>query len=152
MTKLISECISNENFTTFGYKIVIRNETSHTQLTKPELISIKEIKDNGIVLEVPLNSCQKSHSLTLFFLNQDANTTKLKLPGAGHYKEALIEAIGKVDHLEPNESKKNSVYIDLTFTQIDLKLWKKIIAKYSDNQTKIDDMLLGQHIRRGSNE
>lgn len=148
MKKLISECLSNETFIAFGYKIVIRNETSHTQVTQPELISIKELKNNGIILEMPINSCQKSHTLSLFFLSPESIITKIKLPKTGIYKEAEMEAMTKVEHIEVNEGKTDTVTVDMNFTQIDLKRWKKIIEQYAANQNKIDDMLMNQYDRR----
>ena len=148
MTKLISEYISKETFSTgFGYKIVIRNESSHTQIIKPELISIKELKENGIILEMPSNSCQKSHNLSLFFLNPETMPAKIKIPDSGRYKEAVMEVITKVEHIELNESKKNSIYVEMNFTQIDVKRWKKIMEHYNSNQVKIDDMLHSQFKR-----
>lgn len=148
MKKLISECLSNETFMTFGYKIVIRNETSHTQFTQPELISIKELKDNGLILEMPINSCQKSHTLSLFFLNPELPITKIKLPKTGACREAEMEAMARVEQIEINEGKNSTVLVDMNFTQIDLKRWKKIIEQYAANQNKIDDMLMSQYYRR----
>jgi hypothetical protein len=148
MAKLISECISNETFKDFGYKIVIRNETSHTQITKPELISIEELKDNGLILEMPNNSCQKGHSLSIFFLNPESVTTKIKLPEAGAYRDAMMEAIAKVESIEMNDSKQNSVFVEINFTQIDLQHWKQIIKQHAAKQNKIDEMLMSQHGRR----
>lgn len=148
MKKLISECLSNETFSAFGYRIVIRNETSHTQVTQPELISIKELKNNGIILEMPINSCQKSHTLSLFFLSPELTITKIKLPKTGAYNEAEMEAMTKVEHIEVNEGKNGTVLVDMNFTQIDLKRWKKIIEQYAANQNRIDDMLMNQYDRR----
>ena len=148
MKKLISECISNETFSTFGYKIVIRNETSQTQITKPELISIKELKDNGLVLEMPINACQKGHTLSLFFLTPQYVTAKIKLPKTGSYLDAEMEAITKVEQVEVNQEKINTVFVDMNFTQVDLFLWKTIIEQYAINQNKIDDMLMKQFGRR----
>jgi hypothetical protein len=149
MTKLISECISSDTFNSgFGYKIVVRNETSRTQIDKPELIAIKELKENGIILEMPSNSCQKSHNLSLFFLNPETLPAKIKIPDTGRYKEAVMEVITKVEHIEVNENKKNTIYVEMTFSQIDIKRWKKIMELYHANQEKIDGMLLNQFRRR----
>lgn len=148
MTKLISELISKEAFTAFGYKIVIRNETSHTQVTMPELISIKGLKENGIILEMPINSCQKGHSISLYFFHSTSGISKIKLAKTGNYRDAEMEAIAKVGQLEVNEASSNTVFVDINFTQVDLYQWKKIIELYAVNQNKIDDMLVKQYGNR----
>jgi hypothetical protein len=145
MAKLISEFLSSDTFTSFRYKILIRNETSHTQVNKTEVIFIKELKDNGLILEMPLNSCQKGHSLTLFFLAPETQTLKIKLPDTGPFKEAILEAIAKVEQIEANENNKKRILVDMNFTQIDLKLWKKIIDQYAAKQRNIDDMMMKQY-------
>jgi hypothetical protein len=147
MTKLISECISKKSFTRFGHKILIRNETSHTQFIKCELISTKELKENGIIIEMPVNICQKGHNLTLFFLNLDT-VIKNKLSDTGPYKDAIMTIMAKVENIEDNPHEERRVYIDLNFTQNDVQLWKKFIQQYADNQEEIDSMIQGQHSSR----
>ncbi|MBC7537241.1 MAG: hypothetical protein H7281_00350 [Bacteriovorax sp.] len=144
MTKLISECIFKKSFARFGHNVLIRNETSHTLITKSELISIKELKERGVTLEVPINVCQKGHNLTLFFLQLNSNTVGV-LPDFGHFKEAFFEAIVKVESIEKNESKENSVFIDVQFTQYDLGEWTKLLNLYAKNQEDINKMIMHQH-------
>lgn len=144
MTNLLSECILKKHFTRFGHKILIRNETSHTLLSKAGLVLIKELKENGLTLEVPINICQKGHNLTLFFLSLDSETTTI-LPDFGRLKEAEFEAMVKVEAIEKNESKENTVFIDVHFTQYDIETWKKILNDYMKNQEGINKMLKNQH-------
>ncbi|MDD4975817.1 MAG: hypothetical protein PHY93_15775 [Bacteriovorax sp.] len=144
MTKLISECILKSSFTRLGYKLLIRNETSHTLLTKPELISIKELKERGVTLEVPINICQKGHNLTLFFICLDAEMTS-RLPDFGHFKDAKFEAIAKVETIERNQKNENTVFIDVYFTQYDIGEWQKILNEYEKNQEEINKMIMHQH-------
>lgn len=147
MAQLISDYIFKKNFAPFGHKLCIRNETSHTLFTKTDCILIKELKDDGLTLEIPSNVCQKGHSLTLFFLSLETGT-KITLPSSGHFKEALFEAIAKVEKLESNKMNKETVLIDLHFTQYDQSVWKKILELYSKNQDEINDLLMKQHDQR----
>jgi hypothetical protein len=140
MAILISECISQNSFSRFGYNLVIRNETSHTQFVKYELISIKELKDSGLIIELPINICQKGHTLTVFFLKPDS-APKSKLPESGNYKEAIMEAMAKVDSIELNQEEKTRVIVDMNFTQNDVLLWKSILEKYAEKQEEIDKMI-----------
>lgn len=147
MSKLISECILKTNFNRFGHKILIRNETSHTLLTKSEVIYVRELKDDGLTLELPINVCQKGHNLTLFFLNPET-IPQTKLPDLGHYKEAQFEAMVKVEKIEKNKDKESMVFIDVHFTQYDIDGWKKIINACVKNQDDINSMIMSQHLER----
>lgn len=113
---------------------------------KSEAISIKELKEDGVSLELPINVCQKGHNLTLYFLDLDYKN-KIILPISGHFKEALFEAMGKVEKLEISKINKECVFIELHFTQYDQVKWKKILMEYSKNQDEINDVLMSQHRR-----
>jgi len=142
MKNLISDCILSNNFARFGHKILIRNETSHTILAKPESIVIKELKEIGLALEIPKNICQKGHNLTLFFVNFEV-TTFSKLPVSGHYKDAQFEALVKVEILEKISA--DSVLIDVNFTQYDMDMWKRVLSQYVKKQDSINAMVNTQH-------
>lgn len=153
MAKHLSDYIFKKNFEAFSHRLCVRNETSNTIFTKSEVIKIKELKEDGVTLEIQNNVCQKGHNLTLFFLNSDTQGTqeKIVLPNSGHYKEALFEAIGKVEKLETNnvlENKEKMVLIDLHFTQYDQVAWRKILNLYEQNQDQINKMLTEQHKKR----
>lgn len=141
MSNLISEYLSQDSFSRLSHKILLRNETSHTNFSKPELISIRELKDNGVVLEIPINICQKGHALTLFFLHSNV-IPKSKLADKGPYREAFMEAMAKVITIEINSNNKELVIVDLNFTQINSEQWEEILEQYAENQEKIDQMML----------
>jgi len=147
MTQLLSDYIFKESFTPIGHKICVRNETSHVLFTKTEMILIKELKDDGITLEIPINICQKGHTLTLFFLSMETGK-KITLPNSGSFKEALFEAIVKVEKIESSSLNKEMVFVDLRFSQYDQIVWKKILKKYSKNQDEINELLSKQHRNR----
>ena len=144
MAKLLSDYIFKKSFPPFGHKICVRNETSHTQFTKTEVVRIKELKEDGLILEIPLNICQRGHTLTLFFLNLDYRN-KIILPVTGVFKEAIYEVMAKVEEIETNNCNKESVFVVLHFTQYDQVGWKKILNMYSENQDAINELLMTQH-------
>lgn len=151
MGALLSQCISSKTFKRSGHKVLIRNETSHTQFTKSEVLLIKELKDNGIVLELPVNVCQRGHSLTLFFIDGQSEL-KHKLPSNGAYKESLFEVVAKVEKLEDIEAQEKTVAATLTFLQYDVREWKQIIEQYEAAQKEINNLIMRQHDLREDNE
>jgi hypothetical protein len=146
MVQLLSDYIFQQSFTPFGHKLCLRNETSHVLFTKTEAVLIKELKDDGLTLEIPINTCQKGHSLTVFFLSLETGK-KISLPNSGSFKEALFEVIAKVEKIEPNNLNKEMVFVDLRFSQYDQIGWKKILNLYSKKQDEINDLLMKQHRR-----
>jgi hypothetical protein len=133
--------ILKESFRPFGHNLCIRNETSHTLFNKPESLLLRELRGGGLLMEVPLNICQKGHNLTLFFLELEIKD-KVALPVLGHLKEAVFEAIAKVEKIELNNMNKETVFIDLSFTQYDQSEWMKIFNLYSTHQDEINKMLI----------
>lgn len=144
MSQRISDYIFKNSIAPFGHKLCLRNETSHTSFVKTELILIKELRDDGITLELPVNVCQKGHNLTLFFMSQE-HENKIVLPISGHFKEALFEAMAKVEKLEDTTVKKGIVFVELHFTQYDIAEWRKIFKMYSQSQDEINELLTKQH-------
>lgn len=147
MAQLLSDYIFQQSFAPFGHKLCLRNETSHVLFTKTEAVFIKELKDDGLTLEIPINTCQKGHSLTLFFLSLETGK-KITLPNSGSFKEALFEVIAKVEKIESNNLNKEMVFVDLRFSQYDQIGWKKILNLYSKKQTEVNDLLMRQHLNR----
>lgn len=147
MAKLLSDYIFKKSFPPFGHKICVRNETSHTQFIKTELVLIKELREDGLVLELPINVCQRGHTLSLFFLNFDYRH-KIILPDSGSFKEAIYEVMAKVEEVEINNCNKDSVFLVLHFTQYDQIGWKKILNLYSQNQDALNELLMTQHRNR----
>ena len=151
MSNSISSCISSQSFTRFGFRILIRNETSHTHFQKSEMVLIKELRENGFVLELPANVCQRSHNLTIFFLALDSDI-KIKIPHVGSLKEARFEAVSKVEKVEAIEDQKGKVTAEINFIQYDSEAWKAILKTFAENQEKINHLLNDQHLIRGEDE
>ena len=144
MTKLLSDYIFKQSFPPFGHKICLRNETSNTRFIKTDLVKIKELKDDGLTLEIPVNICQRGHTLTLFFLNLEYKN-KIVLPTSGSFKDAIYEVVAKVEEVEINNCNKDTVFVLLHFSQYDQVGWKKILNMYAQNQEAIDELLMAQH-------
>lgn len=151
MTPLISEFISNKSFSRIGYRVLIRNETSQTQFIKSELILIKELKENGFVLEMPLNVCQRGHNLTVFFLSLDSDA-KITLPNSGRLKEALFEVVAKVDKREVLKTTPERILVEIVFVQYEVFHWKKILKVYHEKQEEMNHLMMDQHSVREKDE
>lgn len=147
MGQFLSDYIFKQSFPPFGHKLCLRNETSHVLFTKSEAVIIKELKEDALTLELPINTCQKGHTLTLFFLSLDTEK-KITLPDSGSLKEALFEVIAKVEKIESNSLNKEMVFVELRFSQYDQVGWKKILNLYSKKQDEINDLLMKQHRHR----
>lgn len=144
MVQLLSDYLFKQSFTSIGHKLCIRNETSHVLFTKTESVLIKQLKDDGLTLEIPVNICQKGHTLTVFFLNIDTGK-KISLPHSGSFKEAIFEAIARVDAIETSCLNKEMVFVDLRYSQYDQITWKNLLQLYSAKQDEINNLLLKQH-------
>lgn len=144
MADNLSQYLFKQNFASVGYKIYIRNETSRTLFIKTELIHLKVLKEDGLVIELPVNVCQRGHTLTLFFLNKDSELQN-KIPNSGHLKEAAFEAMVRVENIEANPGIAGSTFIDLQLTQYDSEGWKKILNSFSENQEYLNNMISKQH-------
>jgi hypothetical protein len=143
MSEGITDYILKENMPEFGFKIFIRNETSSTLFSKPELIALRELKDKGLVFEIPANILQKGHMLSLFFVPMETEM-KTRFSNTGPVKEAAFSAMAKVEYFELCPEKK-TVIADLLFTQYDTVLWKNILEQFSAKQEAITNILFSQH-------
>lgn len=144
MSQLLSNYIFKKMIAPIDYKLCVLNETSNVLFIKSESIKIRELKENGVTLEAPINICQKGHSLTLYFLSSES-TKKISLPYIGSLKDAKFEAIAKVEKIELSNLSKGIVIIDLHFTQYIQEDWKQILKLYSQNQDEINNLIMIQH-------
>lgn len=147
LPRYILQNSSGGNEDIFGYRIHIRNETSHTIFSKPEQISLNELREKGMVLELPLNVCQKGHILTLFFV-EPLLELKRRVPDSGPLKEASFTAMARTDSIEPGRKDSGNVFVELQFTQFDVENWKKILEKFSERQESMTKKIFQQHLVR----
>lgn len=147
MSESISKYIIKNDFPGFGFHVFLRNETSHTHFSKPEQIHLIELKEQGLVIELPQNICQKGHSLTLFFIDQKIEINN-RVPDSGPMKEAGFTGIGKVIQIEVADREKKTIVAELQFTQYEGEQWKKILQLFSEKQEDVTRKLMSQHLVR----
>ncbi len=148
MSDAISKFILKEKQDVFCYKLFIRNETSHTIFSRPELIHLIELKEHGIIVQLPSNVCQKGHTLSLFFVETHVEL-KTRVPDSGPLKEASFTAMAKTEAVESGSSKEKSIaVVELNFTQFDSENWKKILEMISQKQESINKKMKNQHLVR----
>lgn len=147
MSELLTSYIFANDFTRFGYKIIFRNETSQTYFLKDDSIAIKQLKNNGIILEIPNNQCQKGHTLTLFLFDITHEFNFKKSQISQSLKDSKFEIIAKVDTIEPLDNLVNQCSLNLTFIQYDVKGWNRIIEMHEKKQEQINDLIAKQFER-----
>lgn len=147
MSDAISKFILKEKPEVFGYKLYIRNETSHTIFSRPELIHLIELKEHGIIVQLPSNVCQKGHTLSLFFVETHVEL-KTRVPDSGPLKEASFTAMAKTEAVESNSKEKSIAVVELNFTQFDNENWKKILEMISEKQESTTKKIKNQHLVR----
>jgi SepF-like predicted cell division protein (DUF552 family) len=137
-----------QKFSGLRFKVYLRNETSRTLFSKHELVHLVELKEDGLLLELPVNVCQRGHTLTLFFLKEETELNG-PIPNSGALKEAYLQVMAKVENLERAITDTNLVVLDLHFTQYETESWKKILDIFSANQNNVNNKIQKQHIVRG---
>ena len=138
--KLISEQIDIGSFKNLKHVIYVHNDTSQTEIVDPFKVSITELLEKGLFLEIPKNSCQVSHLLTLYFIEEDKAVVLKKLPAAGKdMKEATCSMVGKVMELIPSNDQKNKIIVKVIFTQYNEKKWSAFVDLYQSKQVEIND-------------
>jgi len=137
MFKLLSKILRLDDFEQIKHAIVLKNDTSGTEILNPDLITIGEIKLTGICLELPVNSVGNNHSLTLFIYNSPVTADVRKNIKSKKFRGSL-QVIGKVKHVENEEETQ---CIEIEFTQFDPKQWKAFYNKYTQAQDSIQNYI-----------
>lgn len=126
------------DFEQLEYKIVFQNLTSGTSCKENWKIEAYEIRDESMVLKVPSNSCNHSHSLMLYFIKGSKTPIPQHLPHNGKGKAIYFSVTGKI--LNKFAMDGYSV-IDFIFNQYERERWAKIIQELNDRQEKITNTL-----------
>jgi len=100
-----------------------------------------------MILALPLNVCQKGHSLSLFFVDRHVEL-KSRVPNSGPLKEASFTAMAKTESVEAGAKETNTAIVELNFTQFDNEIWKKILEKVSAQQETTTRQIFNQHLVR----
>ena len=137
MSKLISDSIKNNDFINLKHIILIRNNTSGTEIVNPDIVSVIEFFNDGISISMPKNSCREAHMLHLFIFSKDLKKQIRTLPESGGIKGSL-EVIGKVYKINMEENSDAMMTVFIEFNQYDVDLWKSFVSKYLKHQEQID--------------
>lgn len=134
---LLSLFLKKEDFKQVKHFVLFKNNTSGTSVLNPKLITIGELSDDTITLQVPRNSCVKGHNVTLFIFKAPLSMSLKRRIKKGIYKDA-VELLGKVTKQWDDSY---GMYINIEFTQFDESEWKKIVKSYADAQNAINDIV-----------
>ncbi|OUR95326.1 hypothetical protein A9Q84_15935 [Halobacteriovorax marinus] len=137
MFKLISELLRLKDFEQVKHAIVLKNDTSGTEIMNYKQITIGEIKLTGICLAVPPKSFGANHNLTLYIYKAPLNKETLKKIKNKNFKGSL-QLIGKIKEIENEEETQ---YIEVEFTQFDPQNWKSFYNDYTHAQDTIQDYI-----------
>lgn len=122
------------DFEQLEYKIVFQNLTSGTVCKENTKIEAYEIREESMVLRVPSNSCNNSHSLMLYFIKGSKTPVPTNLPQNGKGKYIYFSVTGKI--LNKFVMDDHSV-IEFKFNQYEKDRWVKIIEELKARQQKI---------------
>ncbi len=146
MTKvLLSNLINTDDFKEVRSSLLLRNNSSGTEIVKSSLISIIELSDNSITLKLPLNSCQVSHFIDLFIFQYPLKKEIAHLPQRGGIRGAL-EVIGKVSAIMKIDAENDQVdgdrwsSVDIELTQYDVGKWERFVLQYVQIQERINNL------------
>lgn len=137
MFKLLSKLLRLKDFEQIKHAIVLKNDTSGTEVLNASLITIGEIKLTGICLSVPVNSFGANHNLTLYIYDSPLSRGSKKKIKNRNFKGSL-QVIGKVKEVENTES---SQYIEVEFSQFDPGQWKRFYNLYTQAQDSIQNYI-----------
>lgn len=116
------------DFSSLKLHVALSNNTTHTEVKDKSKLSLLEIGEKSLVLEVPLNSCNVKHML-LIEISQPEKGSKKNKP--------LLVATGKV--LEREDLNDGMARITVDCVQFDEKSWKDLINIYSSRQKDIEE-------------
>lgn len=131
----IADNISINIFRELRHNILIRNNTSQTEVVNPAAIQLVELGENFAVLNVPKNICGLGHLLSLYIFNHPMKRKFTKIP-----KEAMVGQIlitGRVQEMTACEEDRFLINVEVTSS---LDEWKKITELYCEHQKKIANL------------
>jgi hypothetical protein len=134
--------INLNDFNSIEIQIQMKNESTQTAVgndgriygsktvkkKEGEDLSIRfiEIFEEGLVLEIPSNSCAEGH-----ILNLTINTLRAKPV------DIVVEVLGKVTEVEKLENNKDTIRVELT--KYGRSRWRAFKQTFSGRQKEIED-------------
>lgn len=130
-----------EDFNEIQLKLVMINLTSGTEIRDYKNITLNELRNKGMDLTIPNNSCNSGHNL-MFIIFEGAKTMIPKfLPQNGEGKNIIFSVTGKVDNKIIDTENKKTAHIRFRFTQYEIELWEHLLNKLNNKQMDILDVI-----------
>ncbi|EQC46746.1 hypothetical protein M899_1157 [Bacteriovorax sp. BSW11_IV] len=133
----LADNLSINIFRELKHNILIRNNTSKTEVVDPSVIQLVELGDHSATLNVPKNICGLGHLLSLYIFNHPMKRKLVKLPTTPLVGQILIT--GRVQEISIVENEEDRIHIVVEVTS-SLEEWKKITELYSEHQKKIANL------------
>ncbi|MBI3558358.1 MAG: hypothetical protein HY074_18985 [Deltaproteobacteria bacterium] len=136
-----AEVFQAADFKSVRFVVTFQNVTTRTEIREKEKISLIEIAERSILLEIPGKSCSPRHSVLI----RIERPTKRKLKAAVNADtkrkatpdyELLFDATGKVVSVEDTGDSVDKVLIDLV--QFDIENWRRFMEVFSSRQDDIE--------------
>jgi hypothetical protein len=131
------ELINAADITQLKHLVVFKNETSGTEVITLNTIRILDLREKGISLIVPENTCGEKHSLLIFLIELPVKKPIKSLQDVKKYNDRL-EVIGKVASVNREDGEDGFWTVEIDFTQYEGTKWKYFIRSYVERQEFID--------------
>lgn len=133
-----AEVFQQDDFKSLRLVLSFKNLTTRTEVRDRPRISLVEMADGSMLVEVPGKSCSPRHSVLI----KIERPVRRKSKKDGSVKTAyvlLFEATGKVAEVQAAGDGFDRVLVDLV--QFDMETWKRFIDFFAGRQDEIEKFL-----------
>lgn len=124
------EVFNAKDFESIQLRISFKNLTTRTETKSTDQVSLIEIGDRTLYLELPERSCNVKHSVMVDISQIEKGLKTLK---------PLLSVTGKISQVEDVGEHLNQVSIHCL--QFDEESWKKLVNIYAARQEEINQFL-----------
>lgn len=122
-----NEFFNPSDFESVQLKIHFQNTTSGSGALPPELVSLQEMTEDGLVLGVPNSSCNINHSVVIEIERRDPTDEGEPL---------RFHATGKIREVEKTDDKA-VIRAAITMLQYDERTWKYFLSLNEESQQAV---------------